>query len=84
MLTVYSTPACPGCTAVKALLLRFNIPFEVKMVTEDEGAKAFFKAKGHRSVPQVYAGDVYVGDFAAVSKTGAADLMALATKQQKT
>ncbi len=52
------------------------------MVADNEEAKAFFIAKCHRTVPQVYAGAEYVGDFSVLSRMTADELLRVSTKQQ--
>lgn len=56
-LTVYSSNGCPACVAVTMHLDRNGVNYKVAKVDEDAEAMAFFKAQGHRTVPQVYTPD---------------------------
>lgn len=61
MITVYSKQNCPFCVQAKALLAKKGIAFVEVKIDEDEKAKAFVIAEGHRTVPQIYEdGKLYV------------------------
>jgi glutaredoxin 3 len=70
MLTVYSKNHCPFCDQAKALLKNKDIPFEEIKIDEDNTAKDFILAEGHRTVPQIYKdGKVFVeGGFNGLRK----------------
>lgn len=57
MLTVYSMEGCASCVSATKLLDREQIAYQVVKIDEDPAAWAFLKAKGHRSMPQIYEGD---------------------------
>ena len=54
MITLYSKPSCPYCDRAADYLKRNNFAFRKVDVTEDANALEFIKAKGHKTVPQIY------------------------------
>jgi len=62
---IYSTGACPYCVAAKQLLQSKGVPFkEVRIdLNPDERDIMLEKAKGRRTVPQIFVGDTHVGGF---------------------
>jgi glutaredoxin 3 len=61
--TIYTTSTCPYCYRAKSLLNRKGIPFEEIDVTFDPEKRLRMseRAKGRRSVPQIFIGDTHVG-----------------------
>ena len=60
--TIYTTPYCPHCARVKALLQKKNIPFKEVDVTEDEAARRQIEEKtGWMTVPMIFIGEEFVG-----------------------
>lgn len=70
MLTVYSKNHCPFCDQAKALLKKWEVPFEEIKIDVDPMAKEFVVSQGHRTVPQIYyQGQLFVdGGFQGLSK----------------
>ncbi|MBM3519922.1 MAG: glutaredoxin 3 [Alphaproteobacteria bacterium] len=63
-ITIYTTPFCSYCVSAKALLRRKGVAFrEIDVSGNLELRREMTeKAHGHRTVPQIFAGDRYVGD----------------------
>lgn len=64
-IVVYSTHTCPICVKTKALLNKWNLPFEQKMIDEDHALMAEFSevTSGARMVPQIVIDDKHIGGF---------------------
>ena len=58
MITLYSKPNCPYCEAAKKWLTNHNFEYTTIDVTQDPEALAFLKEKGHKTVPQLYKGNI--------------------------
>ena len=58
MITVYSTPDCPWCTRAKQHLDRAKIAYKEVDVSLDEASLQKLRALGHRTMPQIFVGDV--------------------------
>ena len=56
-ITIYSQPGCMFCVRAKLLLQGFAIRSVEKDISVDAQAKAFVRANGHTTVPQLYVGD---------------------------
>lgn len=54
MLRLYTQPRCGYCTILRAVLDQTDIEYEVIDIVDDETAKKFIIAEGHRTVPQLY------------------------------
>lgn len=63
-ITIYTTPFCSYCVSAKALLRRKGVAFrEIDVSGNAELRREMTeKAHGHRTVPQIFAGDRHVGD----------------------
>ncbi len=76
-ITLYTTPVCPYCTRAKDLLKRKGQSWtEVDVSDPTEREKMIIKAKGRRTVPQIFIGDIHVGgfdDLAALDRQGELD-----------
>ena len=61
---IYTTNNCPFCVKAKSLLDKKKIKFSEIDVSDDETLreKMSAKANGARSVPQVFADDIHIGD----------------------
>lgn len=57
MLTIYSKTNCPACVSADSFLTSYGIKHNVIKIDEDESAKQFILARGHRTIPQIYHGD---------------------------
>jgi glutaredoxin 3 len=62
---IYSTGACPYCQKAKALLQKWNVPFEEVRIDTDRGRLAEFArvTNGARTVPQILIDDKCIGGF---------------------
>jgi glutaredoxin 3 len=60
---IYTTPICPYCARAKSLLSRKAVPYEEVDVMMDDRAREemLAKAKGARTVPQIFIGETHVG-----------------------
>jgi glutaredoxin 3 len=61
---IYTTNNCPFCVKAKSLLKKKNIKFSEIDVSNDEALreKMTAMANGARSVPQIFADNVHIGD----------------------
>ncbi|MGZ3686909.1 MAG: glutaredoxin 3 [Bdellovibrionota bacterium] len=75
-IVVYTTEYCPYCVRAKGLLKQRGIPFEEKLIDEDDDATwdMLRKKSGMMTVPQIYADDKVIGGYT--------DLAALDAKDQ--
>ena len=64
-IVVYSTNTCPICVKTKALLSKWGLPFEQKMIDEDRSLMAEFSkvTDGARMVPQIVIDGKHIGGF---------------------
>ena len=62
---VYTKDNCPYCDRAKDLLKRKNIAFEEIHLSSDrfEEIEALMKRTNHRTVPQIFIGEMFVGGF---------------------
>ena len=62
--TVYTATPCPFCTQAKALLKSKQVEFEeVALDTNRELMQEIMQKTGHRTVPIIFAEDVFIGGF---------------------
>lgn len=62
MWKIISQPSCRYCVRAKELLTNLGKEFcEETLLTKDQ--KDAFKANGHRTVPQIWEGERYVGGW---------------------
>lgn len=54
MITLYSKPHCPYCDMAKQYLTKHEFEYEVIDISENEEARDFLIAEGHRTMPQIY------------------------------
>jgi glutaredoxin 3 len=61
---IYTTNNCPFCIKAKSLLKKKNLKFSEINVSNNEvlREKMTTMANGARSVPQIFANDVHIGD----------------------
>jgi glutaredoxin 3 len=61
---IYTTNYCPFCVKAKSLLKKKNIKFSEIDVSNDEALreKMITMTNGARSVPQIFADNVHIGD----------------------
>ena len=64
-IVVYSTHTCPICVKTKALLNKWNLDFEQKMIDEGRTLMAEFSkiTNGAKTVPQIVIDDKHIGGF---------------------
>ena len=62
---IYTTPFCGYCHAAKRLLSQKGVSFtEIDVSLQPELRQQMTeRAKGRRTVPQIFVGDAYVGGF---------------------
>ncbi len=62
---IYSTGVCPLCQKAKALLQKWNVPFEEVRIDTDRGRLAEFArvTNGARTVPQILIDGKCIGGF---------------------
>jgi glutaredoxin 3 len=67
---IYTTNYCPFCVKAKVLLNKKKIKFSEIDVSNDEGLreKMSSMANGARSVPQIFADNVHIGDCDKIHK----------------
>jgi len=70
MLTLYSKNYCPFCDKAKHLLNTKNIAYTEIKIDEDQEAREWLIAQGHRTAPQIYKGeDLFVeGGYQGLAK----------------
>ena len=54
MIQIYSKNNCQFCDKAKGLLDLKGVKYDVIKIDEDNNAREFMLAEGHRSVPQIY------------------------------
>lgn len=61
--TIYTTPTCSYCHRAKALLKRKNVNYTEVDVSGDMAKRTAMmeRARGRRSVPQIFIGETHVG-----------------------
>lgn len=75
---IYTTPFCPYCHAAKRLLDRKGVGYAEIDVSRDPDLRMAMiqRAKGRRTVPQIFIGDTHVGgsdDLHALEAAGKLD-----------
>ena len=67
---IYTTSHCPFCVKAKSLLNKKRIKFTETDVSNDEALreKMSAMANGARSVPQIFADNVHIGDCDKIHK----------------
>src|SRR5690606_19023737 len=82
-ITIYTTPYCPYCHAAKSLLKRKGAVFEeVDVQNEGDRQRMIARARGRRTVPQIFIGDAHVGgsdDIHDLDRRGQLDLLLTAS-----
>jgi len=76
---IYTTPMCPYCHAAKALLNQKGVNYdEITVLDQSLRADMTQRARGRRTVPQIFIGETHVGgydDMAALERNGRLDPM---------
>ena len=67
---IYTTNYCPFCEKAKSLLKKKNIKFTEIDLSNDENLreKMSVMANGARSVPQIFADNIHIGDCDKIHK----------------
>ena len=67
---IYTASYCPFCVKVKSLLNKKKIKFTEIDISNDESLKEKMSAmtNGARSVPQIFADNIYIGDCDKIHK----------------
>ena len=61
---VYTTDSCPYCDAAKSLLNSLSMSFEeINITNDDEKRVALVSKTGHRTLPQIFIDDEFVGGY---------------------
>ncbi|MFN5999647.1 MAG: glutaredoxin 3 [Paracoccaceae bacterium] len=60
---IYTTPICPYCSMAKRLLQKKGVAYSEIDVSRDPALREAMiqRAKGRRTVPQIFIGDTHVG-----------------------
>ena len=83
-ITIYTTRTCGFCYAAKSLLTEKGLSYDEIDVSADPAARQrmMLRAKGRRSVPQIFIGETHVGgneDLYELERRGALDQLLMAT-----
>ena len=57
---LYTQNNCPYCTIMAKKLDSWGVNYNVINISEDLEAKKFLKENNHRTVPQLYCGDIHL------------------------
>ncbi len=64
-ITMYTKRSCPYCESAKRFFASHEIPFTVKDLSDSsEELAALVSKTGHRTVPQIFLGDRFIGGYA--------------------
>lgn len=63
MLTIFSKDNCGYCISAKRFLDQHKIKYEEINIAKDPDAMEFLQKQGHRTVPQIYNGDILIGGY---------------------
>lgn len=55
---IVGTKTCRYCTAAEGILQNCGLPFETEVISMEEA-----KARGYKTVPQIWQGEEYVGGY---------------------
>lgn len=64
--TLYTKPTCPYCIAAKNLLNNKGVEYTDIVITtlsDDERTELATRTNNHRTVPQIFIGETFVGGF---------------------
>ena len=69
--TLYTGPNCGFCALMKKKLNDYGMVYNEINIREDNDAREFLRAKGHRTIPVLYMGDTHVNtiDTAKITKS---------------
>lgn len=63
MLTIFSKDNCGYCVNAKRFLDQHKIKYEEINIAKDPDAMEFLREQGHKTVPQIYKGDILIGGY---------------------
>lgn len=63
MLKIYTKDHCKYCKLLTKLLDSHNKPYETVNVSEDNESLDMLKERGFKTVPQVFIGNLHIGDY---------------------
>lgn len=76
---IYTTPTCGFCFAAKRLLSNKGVSFsEIDVRAPERREEMTQRAKGRRTVPQIFVGEMHVGgfdDLSALERAGKLDTL---------
>jgi glutaredoxin 3 len=77
MIKVYSKPNCPFCMKAKYHLEKLGVAYTEIDISQDTASRDWLVAKGHRTVPQLYIGEVLLveGGYQGLEKLTVDDVM---------
>ncbi len=62
--TIYSTRGCSYCVAAKRLMERHGVPFnDIDLSDDPEALRALKDRTDHRTVPQIFVGERFIGGY---------------------
>ncbi len=65
---LYSWSYCPYCVHAKNLLKRKQVEFEdINLDGKDDELKNLIEKTGHRTVPQIFIGEEFIGGYSELS-----------------
>ena len=75
---VHCKPGCPSCDKAEELLKDLEVPYTKVMYRPDNPdytirRDAMFSAHGHRSFPNIFVGDAFLGGFTDLQDAAATD-----------
>ena len=66
---MYTQNNCPYCNIMKDKLDSWCMNYDIINVSEDLSSKKFLKERGHRTVPQLYYGNIHLNKVDTVDFT---------------
>ena len=61
---LYTQNDCPYCVLMKKKLNSWGYGYKEINISEDLSARAFLRLNGHRTVPQLYSGNIHLNEGA--------------------
>lgn len=60
IVTLYTQPLCGYCDLMKSMLDEADIKYKVIDIKSNRAAGEFIRNEGHRTVPQLYLGEIHL------------------------
>lgn len=78
MVTVYTMNFCPYCKRAKELLGSRGIPFQEKLIPDDDEAQwdELERRSGMKTMPQIFNGDKLIGGYTELAELDRKDKLA--------